>query len=102
MSKYPLGLTAHSLLNRKFLAFVTIFSILMGVLILPRQIAFYLPTVEAAGTAGLAALDATYTQNFDTLANTGTSSTVPAGWDFSESGTNGNTTYSAGTGSGNT
>ena len=42
----------------------------------------------------------TYTQNFDTLADTGTSSTVPAGFGFSEAGTNANTTYSAGTGSG--
>lgn len=44
----------------------------------------------------------TYNQNFDTLANTGTSSTLPAGWLLSESGTNANTTYSTGTGSGNT
>jgi hypothetical protein len=51
-------------------------------------------SLTASGTA--------YTQNFDTLANTGTSSTVPAGWAFSESGTNANTTYSTGTGSGNT
>jgi len=38
-------------------------------------------------------------QNFDTLASTGTSSTTPAGWGFAESGTNANTTYTAGTGS---
>ena len=43
----------------------------------------------------------TYTQDFNTLANIGTSSTVPTGWAFSESGTNANTTYTAGTGSGN-
>jgi hypothetical protein len=43
----------------------------------------------------------TYTQNFDTLANTGTSSVLPTGWFFSESGTNANATYTAGTGSGN-
>ena len=34
----------------------------------------------------------TYTQNFDTLANSGTSSTLPAGWLMSESGANANTT----------
>src|SRR5687768_9628182 len=43
-----------------------------------------------------------YTQNFNTLALSGTSSTVPAGWLFSESGTNANGTYTAGTGSSNT
>lgn len=43
-----------------------------------------------------------YTENFNTLANTGTSSAVPPGWAFSESGSNANTTYSAGTGSGTT
>lgn len=42
-----------------------------------------------------------YTQNFDTLANTGTSSTVPLGWAFSESGANANALYNAGTGSSN-
>lgn len=40
-----------------------------------------------------------YTQNFDTLANTGTSSTMPANWSFSETGVSANTTYAAGTGS---
>jgi hypothetical protein len=40
-----------------------------------------------------------YNQNFDTLANSGTSSTVPAGWDFSEAGSSANATYTAGTGS---
>jgi endonuclease I len=46
-----------------------------------------------------------YTQNFDSLANTGTSSTVPTGWLFLETGTNANTTYQADDGtlnSGNT
>jgi len=43
----------------------------------------------------------TYNQDFNTLALSGTSSAVPAGWLFSESGTNANTIYTAGTGSGN-
>ncbi len=46
-----------------------------------------------------------YTQNFNSLASTGTSnanSTLPTDWVSSESGTNANTTYSAGTGSGTT
>ena len=40
-----------------------------------------------------------YTQDFNSLATTGTSSTLPAGWALSETGTNTNTTYTAGTGS---
>ena len=43
----------------------------------------------------------TYNQDFNTLALSGTSSTVPAGWLFAEAGTNANTIYTAGTGSGN-
>src|SRR5205085_12262898 len=53
----------------------------------------------AAGTISLTTIGSAYTQNFDTLASSGTSSTVPLGWDFSETGTGNNTTYTAGTGS---
>jgi hypothetical protein len=42
-----------------------------------------------------------YAQDFNVLASSGTSSTMPAGWIFLESGTNANTLYTAGTGSGN-
>jgi hypothetical protein len=49
----------------------------------------------------LTTLGTAYTQDFDALANTGTSSIAPTGWSFLESGTNANTTYSAGTGSSN-
>jgi len=52
------------------------------------------------GQVSLTVIDATISQNFNTLANSGTSSTMPTGWVFSESGTNANTTYTAGTGSG--
>jgi len=55
---------------------------------------------SAAGSISLTTLGSPYMQNFDTLVNTGTSSTVPTGWDFSEAGANANTTYTAGTGSG--
>jgi uncharacterized protein len=56
----------------------------------------------AAGTVSLTALGAAYTQDFNTLASSGIANTaVPLGWEFSESGTNGNTTYRAGTGSDN-
>lgn len=54
----------------------------------------------AAGSISLSTTGAAYTQNFDSLASSGTSSTVPTGWDYSESGTNANTLYTAGTGSG--
>lgn len=54
-----------------------------------------------AQCVSLTTLGSAYTQNFDTLASSGTASTVPAGWAFSETGTNANTTYTAGTGSGN-
>ncbi len=40
-----------------------------------------------------------YTQNFDTLASSSTSSTFPASWAFLEAGSGANTTYTAGTGS---
>lgn len=42
-----------------------------------------------------------YLQNFNTLAKTGTSSTLPSGWLLLETGTNANATYTAGTGSSN-
>ena len=45
----------------------------------------------------------TYTQDFNTLASTGsTSSTLPANWSFSEIGSSANATYTVGTGSLNT
>ncbi len=43
----------------------------------------------------------THNEDFSTLASSGTSSTVPAGWAFFETGSNANTLYTAGTGSGN-
>lgn len=48
----------------------------------------------------LTTLGSPYTQDFNTLAISGTSSTLPGGWELSESGTGANTTYTAGTGSG--
>ncbi len=58
--------------------------------------------VFAGPEAPLVAISLTggaYTQDFNSLANTGTSSTVPTGWAFLETDTNANTTYAAGTGS---
>ena len=57
--------------------------------------------VSASGTpVSLASTGIAVTENFNTLASSGTSSTVPTGWAFSEAGTNANTTYDSGTGSG--
>lgn len=56
-------------------------------------------SARAAGTISLTGFTP-YTENFDTLANTGTSSAVPTGWDFLENGLA--DTYAAGTGSSNT
>ena len=41
-------------------------------------------------------------EDFNTLVSSSTSSTTPTGWGFSESGTNANTSYTAGTGSSTT
>jgi hypothetical protein len=55
----------------------------------------------AAGQQSLSAIDAPYTQNFDTLASTGTSNVLPAGWALNEVGTStrNDGKYTAGTGS---
>lgn len=45
---------------------------------------------------------ATYTQNFNTLAISGSSSLTPAGWEFLETGSANNLLYNTGTGSDNT
>ncbi len=59
--------------------------------------------VQAAGTISLTVLDTSYTQDFNTLAITGTAeaATLPTGWELSETGTNANSTYAAGNGSSN-
>ena len=63
---------------------------------------------QGAGTivnddiALIALTGAPYTQNFDALANAGTSSTTPTGWYFSETGSGANALYTAGNGSGTT
>jgi DNA/RNA endonuclease G (NUC1)/methionine-rich copper-binding protein CopC len=53
----------------------------------------------------IASFGSAVTQNFDTLVQSGTgtlAANTPAGWGFSESSTNANTTYTAGTGSSTT
>lgn len=55
-------------------------------------IVYLLPKAHAQ--VSIKSLTSTYTQNFNTLKTT-TSSTLPTGWLLYESGTNGNTTYGA-------
>lgn len=64
---------------------------------IPLLLPLIIPT---AAWAAVSFTGATYTQNFDTLANTGTTNTtLPSYWQMSESGSSANTTYSVGTGS---
>ncbi len=60
-------------------------------------------TAHAQDPILLTDFDTAYTQDFDTLANTGTSNVLPLGWAILEAGTCGacNGSYIAGTGSGN-
>lgn len=57
--------------------------------------------VSADGSIVLTTLQPSYSQDFNSpgLVSSGTSEAVPLGWAFVESGTNADTTYSAGTGS---
>ncbi|MEN2786693.1 PEPxxWA-CTERM sorting domain-containing protein [Sphingomonas qilianensis] len=61
------------------------------------------PSFAATFGTGTVALGATtYTQDFDTLARTGTTGTaLPTGWRVSETGANSNSSYGVGTGSNN-
>lgn len=56
-------------------------------------------SVAPGAYAQLALTGAPVQENFNTLAASGTSSTLPTGWAFSESGTNANTLYAASDGS---
>ena len=46
----------------------------------------FIATVTHAQTIGITALNTPYNQNFNTLASTATSATVPTGWFFFENG----------------
>jgi uncharacterized protein len=82
--------------NRLSKVFSTVMILALVLAGLPMQ------SAQAAGTVDLTTLESAFTQDFDTLASSGTSNTVPLGWDFVESSTNANTLYTAGTGSSNT
>ncbi|HEY9048015.1 MAG TPA: DUF5689 domain-containing protein [Ohtaekwangia sp.] len=65
---------------------------------------FSIGAIRSSAQVNLGVINSSYQQNFDSLASTGTTNdiaTLPTGWTFSESGTNANTTYAAGTGSSN-
>ncbi|MEY3435936.1 MAG: hypothetical protein RL335_392, partial [Bacteroidota bacterium] len=47
----------------------------------------------------LKSLTSAYTQNFNTIISSGSSSTLPSGWRFLETGTNANTSFEANNGS---
>lgn len=74
---------------------------LLSAAVLLSTLAFGANTAQAAGVVALGV--ANYNENFDTLANAGTSSTTPNGWYFAEVGTSSavNGLYTAGTGSSN-
>ena len=71
----------------------TVIALLLGVM---------LAAGPAAGQVSIPTLGVPLTENFDTLANTGTSSSTPTGWTFAETGTNAEGTYGTSTGSSNT
>src|SRR2546427_4542256 len=68
----------------------------------PLALAALLAAAPASAQIGITSLGAPVTQDFDGLAASGTSSVLPAGWAFLESGTNANGLYTAGNGSSNT
>ncbi|MBS1806682.1 MAG: hypothetical protein JST84_00655 [Acidobacteria bacterium] len=59
------------------------------------------PSIAATGIS-LTAIGTAYTQNFDSLVISGTSSTLPLGWSLSETGTGADANYRAGDGGNNT
>ena len=87
----------HSLASSRYVRFGA-----LSLVALPAALWLASLSTRAAGTVSLTTSGVAYTQDFDTLASSGTTNTtVPTGWEFSESGTNANATYQAGTGSGN-
>jgi hypothetical protein len=69
------------------------------------SIAMLTTAALSGGAAHAVALTDSYSENFNTLAASGTSANVPEGWAFTETGTNANGTYLANAGtenSGNT
>jgi LPXTG-site transpeptidase (sortase) family protein len=78
------------------------YRLLVVSLLIPLFILLTFNAVYSAGDVSLTSLGVPYTENLNTLAISGTSSSVPIGWDFSEALANANITYTAGTGSSTT
>src|SRR5262249_29655203 len=73
--------------------------VLLPLLRLTRRV-----SADTTTPVSISAFGTAVTQDFNTLVSSGTgtlAANTPAGWGFSESGTNANTNYTAGTGSGN-
>lgn len=79
-------------MNHRFLLPWVFYSILISVV----SCAF-----SVSAQVSITGFGTSFFQDFNTLALSGTSSVVPPGWAFNESGTNANTIYTAGTGSSN-
>jgi hypothetical protein len=58
--------------------------------------------IAAPASATVLLSSTLYSQDFDSLANTGTSSTLPGGWAIAEAGTNANTSYGVSSGTSET
>jgi hypothetical protein len=78
--------------NTSYLAFFQRCALSLGVLML---------TWHLNAQVNITTLGTPLTEDFNTLASSGTSTVVPTGWAFFELLTNANTTYTAGTGSSN-
>jgi hypothetical protein len=106
-TRHPLSRTSlFSPSNQKVFVFIrshlltlTVIALLVGAPFVFR----FIPGAHAdtATPVSIATFGVAVTENFNTLALSGTSSTTPTGWGFSEALANANTTYTAGTGSGN-
>ncbi len=119
---HPAGGIADSVVNISASKYRSVAALIVGIFLL-QNILFIVPAAaqkrsedfkqrvsqrQSAAPAGvdtpisLTAFNVAASENFDSLANTGTSAVTPAGWGFAETGTNPNTLYTAGTGSSNT
>ncbi|MEL7644202.1 MAG: ExeM/NucH family extracellular endonuclease, partial [bacterium] len=92
------GTVNSNLRINRLISIVACITLVFGLLVLPVD------KVQAEGTVSLDTLGAAYTQDFNTLAITGTTNTnLPPGWFLYETGTSSlnNGSYGAGTGSNN-
>ena len=93
------SLATPSTFRRRLLSLAILLLLVAPALIIFTQIVEALQT--GSGTVSLTTLGSAYTQDFNTLANSGTSGSLPSGWYFEEALANANNLYTAGTGSAN-